>query len=371
MEKNHGTIADLRPAKDCVYDLISLGEVNLRLDPGENRIRCARDFHIWECGGEYNVARALRKGFGMRTAIMTALADNDIGRLVEDCIMQGGTDSTHIIWRESDGIGLKSRNSLIFTERGYGIRGALSVSDRGHTAASQIFPGEIDWDYIFGKLGSRWFHTGGVFAALSPTTGQALLEAVRAAKKHRVVVSYDLNYRASLWNAGGGLEKAREINREVAKYVDVMIGNEEDFTNCLGYAVEGTDEKFLRLDISGYKRMVEQTVHEYPNFKVIATTLRTVKTATINDWQAICWANGKIYESKAYNNLEVFDRVGGGDGFASGLIYGLMTTGEPQKAVEYGAAHGAFVQTTPGDTSMANVKEVEKIIAGGGARVVR
>ena len=361
----------LRPRAECCYDEMSLGEVNLRMDPGESRIRCARNFTVWECGGEYNVARALRKGFGMRTAIATAVADNEIGRLAEDCMMQGGTDLSHIIHRPYDGIGRSCRNSIVFTERGYGIRGALSVSDRGNTAASQIRPGEFDWDYIFGELGVRWFHTGGVFAALSPTAAQALIEAVEKAKAYGTVVSYDLNYRESLWREFGGAERAREVNREIARYVDVMIGNEEDFTQCLGYEVEGNDGRFLELNFEGYRSMAEKAAEDYPNFKVIATTLRTVKTATINDWRAICWAGGEFYESVVFEDLEVLDRVGGGDGFATGLIYGLMEFGDPQLAVNYGAAHGAHVQTTPGDTSMASLKEIEKIVAGGGARVER
>ena len=353
------------------YDMISLGEIMLRLDPGDSRIKCARAFRVWEGGGEYNVARGLRRCFGMKTAAVTALADNEVGRLVEDFMLQGGVDTSLIQWRPYDGIGRTVRNGLNFTERGYGVRGAVGVSDRGNTAASQLKAGDIDWDYIFGTLGVRWLHTGGIFAALSDTTADVVIEAVKTAKKYGTIVSYDLNYRPSLWKDIGGKEKAQEVNREIAKYIDVMIGNEEDFTACLGFEVEGNDANLKSLNIEGYYKMLGEVVKVYPNFKVIATTLRTVKTATVNDWSAICYADGKVYNGLSLPGLEIYDRVGGGDSFASGLIYGLMTTGDPQKAVNYGVAHGALAMTTPGDTSMASLKEVENIIGGAGARVQR
>lgn len=364
-------LLDLRSKEECKYDCISLGEIMLRFDPGEGRIKNAREFRVWEGGGEYNVTRGLRKCFGMNTAVVTAFADNEVGRLVEDFIMQGGVDVSLIKWVHYDGIGRNVRNGLNFTERGFGIRGAVGVSDRANTAASQLKKGDIDWDCIFGKLGSRWFHTGGIFAALSETTPEVVLEAVKSAKKYGTIVSYDLNYRPSLWSFIGGKKKAQEVNKELARYVDVMIGNEEDFTACLGFEVEGTDENLSKLEIEGYKDMIERVVKEYPNFKVVANTLRTVKTATVNDWGAICRAGGNFYEAVMRENLEIFDRVGGGDSFASGLIYGLITTGDPQKAVDYGAAHGALAMTTPGDTSMASLKEVERIMQGGSARVIR
>ncbi len=353
------------------YDMISLGEIMLRLDPGDSRIKCARSFRVWEGGGEYNVARGLRRCFGMKTAAVTALADNEVGRLVEDFMLQGGVDTSLIQWRKYDGIGRTVRNGLNFTERGFGVRGAVGVSDRGNTAASQLKAGDIDWDYIFGTLGVRWLHTGGIFAALSDTTADVVIEAVKTAKKYGTIVSYDLNYRPSLWKDIGGKEKAQEVNREIAKYIDVMIGNEEDFTACLGFEVEGNDANLKSLNIEGYYKMLGEVVKVYPNFKVIATTLRTVKTATVNDWSAICYADGKVYNGLSLPGLEIYDRVGGGDSFASGLIYGLITTGDPQKAVNYGVAHGALAMTTPGDTSMASLKEVENIIGGAGARVQR
>ena len=307
----------------------------------------------------------------MHTGVITAFADNEVGKLLTDLVEQGGVDTSLIYYKKTDGIGRICRNGLNFTERGFGVRGALGVSDRANTAISQATPEELNLDYIFGTLGVRWLHTGGIYAALSEQSCETVISAIRTAKKYGTVVSYDLNYRPSMWSAIGGQAKAQEVNKEIAKYVDVMIGNEEDFTACLGLAVEGQDAGLAKLNIDGYKKMIDRAAETYPNFKAIATTLRTVKTATVNDWKAICWADGQIYQSKGYNNLEIFDRVGGGDSFASGLIYGLMTTGDPQKAVDYGAAHGALAMTTPGDTSMADVKEVEALMGGAGARVKR
>jgi 2-dehydro-3-deoxygluconokinase len=361
----------IRPANECAFDCLSLGEVMLRLDPGEGRIRTAREFRAWEGGGEYNVTRGLRRCFGLRTAVVTAFADNDVGRLIEDFILQGGVDTGYIQWHDYDGIGRTVRNGLNFTERGFGIRGAVGVPDRGMTAASQIKPGDIDWEEIFGKHGVRWFHTGGIYAALSETAAETTIEAVKAANKYGTVVSYDLNYRPSLWKSIGGIEKAREVNREIARYVDVMIGNEEDFTASLGFEVEGVDENLSELPIENFKNMISEATRAFPNFKATATTLRAVKTATVNDWGAIAWMDGEFHQSRDYPALEIMDRVGGGDSFASGFIYGLMVKGDPQAAVEYGAAHGALAMTTPGDTTMANLKEVEKVVGGGGARVVR
>jgi 2-dehydro-3-deoxygluconokinase len=361
----------IKSADSCRYDCLALGEIMLRMDPGEGRVRTARQFTVWEGGGEYNVARGLRRCFGMRTAVVTAFADNDVGRLLEDFILQGGVDTRFIRWVPYDGIGRTVRNGLNFTERGFGIRGAIGVPDRGNTAASQLKPGDVDWDYIFGKEGVRWMHTGGIFAALSESTAALTIEAVKAAHKYGTIVSYDLNYRPSLWKSIGGLKRAQEVNREIARYVDVMIGNEEDYTASLGFEVEGVDEHLSSLPIESFQKMIQQVVKEFPNFKATGTTLRSVHTATLNDWSAIAWQDGKFYESRVYPNLEIMDRVGGGDSFASGFIYGLMTKGNAGDAVEYGAAHGALAMTTPGDTSMASLQEVEKTIAGGSARVVR
>ena len=361
----------LKIREKCIYDEVSLGEVMLRLDPGEGRIRSARSFRAWEGGGEYNVARGLRKCFKLNTAIVTAFADNDIGWLIEDFILQGGVDTQFIKWLPFDGIGRNTRNGLNFTERGFGVRGAIGISDRANTAASKLKPGDIDWEYIFGECGSRWFHTGGIFAALSESAAEIVLEAARVAKKHGTIVSYDLNYRPSLWKDIGGKAKAQEVNKEIAQYVDVMIGNEEDFTACLGLTIEGNDENLSSLDLDGYKNMIQQASKAYPNFKVIGTTLRTVKSATINSWSAICWAEGQIYQGLNFEDLEILDRVGGGDSFASGLIFGLMNGFDYQTALNYGICHGALAMTTAGDTSTATRKEVEKLMQGSNARVER
>ncbi|MET0788139.1 MAG: sugar kinase [Cellulomonas sp.] len=362
----------IRPAAETRFDAVSLGEVMLRLDPGEGRIRTARSFRVWEGGGEYNVARGLRRAFGLRTAIVTALADNEVGRLVEDCILTGGVDTSFLRWVPYDGVGRAVRNGLNFTERGFGVRGAVGVSDRGHTAAAQLAPGDVDWEHLFGELGVRWFHTGGIFAALSDTAAETVIEAVTVARKHGTVVSYDLNYRPSLWKAVGGQARAQEVNRAIAPSIDVMIGNEEDFTASLGFEVEGVDENLSSLQLDSFAAMIDEVAEAYPNFQVIATTLRTVHSATVNDWGAIAWSKGTGLVSATHRErLEILDRVGGGDSFASGLAYGLLAGEDLQTAVDYGAAHGALAMTTPGDTTMVSKAEVLKLAGGGGARVDR
>ena len=362
---------DIKSPSSCAYAEVSLGEIMLRLDPGEGRVRTARQFNAWEGGGEYNVARGLRRCFGLKTAVVTALADNDVGHLIEDFILQGGVDTDFIQWLEHDGIGRNVRNGINFTERGFGIRGAKGTSDRGHSAASQMKAGDVDWDHLFGKLGSQWFHTGGIFAALSETTAELVIEACRKAREHGTIVSYDQNYRPSLWQSVGGQSKAQEVNREIARHVDVMIGNEEDFTACLGFNVEGVDENITGLEVDNFKRMITEAVAEFPNFKATATTLRDVHSATNNDWGAVAWHDGRFHEAAGRQELEIYDRVGGGDSFASGLIYGFITHNDAQLAVDYGAAHGALAMTTPGDTTMATLAEVEKLVGGGSARVDR
>lgn len=356
---------------NCRWDLVSLGEVMLRLDPGDKRIHTTRTFQVWEGGGEYNVARGLKRCFGMDTAIVTALADNPIGKLVQDLIYQGGVDQSHLRWVKYDGVGRTVRNGLNFTEAGFGVRAALGASDRGNTAVSQLKAGDIDWHKIFGQEGARWFHTGGIFCALSETTPDVAREAMQIAKQHGTIISYDLNYRESLWKAIGGKEKAQEVNRELAKYVDVMIGNEEDFTACLGFEVEGVDEHLSKLDPTSFQKMIEKAVAEFPNFKVVATTLRNAKTASFNDWGAVCYTNGELYQAILREDLQIYDRVGGGDSFASGLIYGFLTGRDPEWAVNCGAAHGALAMTTPGDTTMVSLSEVERVMKGGSARVAR
>lgn len=361
----------LKQQSECKYDILSLGEIMLRLDPGSERIHTTRMFRVWEGGGEYNVARGMKRCFGKRAAVATAIVDNPIGRLLEDFIFQGGVSTEYIRWVPFDGIGRKSRVGLNFTERGFGVRAAVGCSDRANSAASQIKKGDFDWETIFGRDGVRWLHTGGIFAALSTTTPDAIIEAVTIAKKYGTIVSYDLNYRASLWKDIGGQDKARQVNREIAKYVDVMIGNEEDFTAALGFEVEGLDEHCSNLDPSNFKKMIQKAVAQFPNFKAVATTLRNAKTAGRNDWGAILYIDGQFYEAVLRPDLEIYDRVGGGDSFASGLIYGLMEGKSPEQAVNYGAAHGALAMTTPGDTSTASLKEVEAVMKGATARIAR
>jgi 2-dehydro-3-deoxygluconokinase len=362
---------NIRKREDCRWDAAALGEIMLRLDPGEGRIRTARTFTVWEGGGEYNVVRGLRRCFGLRTTVVTAIVDNEVGRLLEDLMLQGGVDLSHVKWQPFDGIGRASRVGLNFTERGYGIRGAVGCSDRGHSAASQLKPGDVDWKRLFEEEGVRWFHTGGIFAALSATTADLVIEAMEAARAAGTIISYDLNFRPSLWKSQGGAGRAVEVNRRIASLVDVMIGNEEDFTAALGFQVPGLDEHISNLDPANFKKMIAEAVRMYPNFKAVATTLRNAKTATLNDWGAILWTGGEFYEARLRENLEIFDRVGGGDSFASGLAYAFLAGKPPQEIVEYGAAHGALAMTTPGDTSMASLQEVEAAMKGKGARVVR
>jgi 2-dehydro-3-deoxygluconokinase len=360
----------IKPKQDCRWDLISLGEVMVRFDPGERRITTARSFDVYEGGGEYNVARGLKRCFGMDTAIVTAFADDPVGRLLQDLLYQGGVDQTYVRWLPHDGVGRAARNGLNFTERGFGVRAAAGSYDRGHTAVSQLKPGDFDWDEIFGEQGARWLHTGGIFCALSSTTPNVALEAMQAARKHGAIVSYDLNYRASLWKSLGGKSQAQEVNRRIAPYVDVMLGNEEDFSAALGYEVPGMDEHHATFAVEGFQQMIGKVVKEYP-FQVVATTLRKAKTATQNDWGAVCYYDGKFFQAKNRENLEIFDRVGGGDSFASGLIYGFLAGRDAQFAIDCGAAHGALAMTTPGDTSMATLEDVLQVMKGVGARIAR
>ncbi len=343
----------------------------LRLDPLEERIATTRRFQVWEGGGEYNVARGLARCFAMRTTAVTALVDNPVGRLIEDLMRQGGVDLSHVRWVEFDGVGRLVRNGLNFTERGFGLRAPLGCYDRGHTAVSRLQPGEVDWDLIFGTEGARWFHCGGIFAALSETTPLVAREAMEAAHRHGVVVSYDLNYRPSLWNVVGGQTRAQEVNRMLTPLVDVMLGNEEDFTAALGFQVDGLDPDLSRLDPTNFGRMIERAVSVYPNLKVVATTLRAAGSASRNDWGAVCWADGSLHQATPRPDLEILDRVGGGDSFAAGLVYALLAGYGPDQAVQYGAAHGALAMTTPGDASMVTLHEVEQAMVGGSVRASR
>jgi 2-dehydro-3-deoxygluconokinase len=363
---------ELRPVDECRYDVVALGEVMLRLDPGEGRIRTARSFAAWEGGGEYNVARGLARCFGLRAGVVTALVDNEVGRLVEALIQAGGVDASLINWVTGDPAGRDVRNGLNFTERGFGVRGAKGVSDRGNTAISKLRPDAVDWDDLFGRQGVRWLHTGGIFAALSASTSEVAIAATAAARRHGTAVSYDLNYRPSLWDHIGGIDRAREVNREVVRSVDVLIGNEEDFTACLGYEIDGGDASLARLPVEGYASMLERVSTDLPHLEIAAATLRTVHSASRNDWGALAWSrNTGVVSSTMRSDLEILDRVGGGDSFASGLIFGLLKAMTLDVAVEYGAAHGALAMTTPGDTSMATAAEVRALVEGAGARVQR
>jgi len=342
----------------------------LRLDPGEERIHTARNFRAWEGGGEYNVARGLRRCFGMRTAVITAFAKNAIGQLLEDLILQGGVDTSLVRWVPYDGIGRTVRNGLNFTERGFGVRAAVGCSDRGNTAIANSQPGDFDWQHIFAASGSRWLHTGGIFAALSPSSASVARAAIHAARASDTLVSYDLNYRESLWKGIGGKVKAQDVNRELVSTVDVLFGNEEDFSAALGVAIEGVSDDFTHLPVSSYESLLHRVAELYPNLKLIASTLRTAHTATNNDWGAVA-----LYEGKAIQvpqrSMEIMDRVGGGDSFASGLIYGLLADKGAEWAVQCGVAHGALAMTTPGDTSMATLSEVQSVMRGGSARIAR
>lgn len=355
----------------CRWDCVSLGEVMLRLDPGDCRIHASRRFSVWEGGGEYNVARGLRRCFGLRTAIATALADNPVGRLLEDLMLQGGVDLELLRWAAYDGVGRTVRNGLNFTEAGFGVRAAVGCSDRGHTAISQAKPGDFDWQTIFGpEKGSRWFHTGGIFTALSDSTIKVAGEAMDAARANGTVVSYDLNYRESLWKAIGGKPRAQEVNRDLVKKVDVLFGNEEDFSAMLGIKATGAGEDFAELPVEGYAQMLQDVAAAYPNLKVIAATLRTAHTASMNDWGAIALGSEGLQLVKQ-TPVQIFDRVGGGDSFASGVIYGLLAAKGLEWALCCGVAHGALAMTTPGDTSTASLAEVQRVMAGGGARIAR
>ena len=357
----------LRPAGECRWDLLSLGEVMLRFDPGEGRIVGARSFRVWEGGGEYNVARGLRRCFGLRSSVLTALVDNPVGRLVEDCILQGGVDTSHLLWRPFDGIGREMRNGVYFLERGFGVRAGLGTMDRGHTAISQLRPGDVDWDGIFGSEGVRWFHTGGIMAALSEGTTELVREGMLAARRHGAVVSFDCNYRPSLWKARGGRQGSVDVNRSLMEHVDVLFGHEGDVAATLGESAHGP----VWHTLESYAPMAERVVAEFPGIKVIASTVRRPHSANRNGWGAFGYAQGQAYAAMSFEDLEILDRVGGGDSFASGLIYGLSAGKGLRWALDCGVAHGALAMTTAGDSSMVTLAEVERLMGGAGAGTVR
>lgn len=360
----------IKSGSDCRFDLVSLGEVMLRLDPGEGRIHTSRSFHAWEGGGEYNVARGLRRCFGLKTAIVTALADNPIGRLLEDLMLQGGVDLSYLKFVPYDGVGRDVRNGLNFTERGFGPRGGVGCSDRGRTAISQMQPDDIDWKGLFGQKGTRFLHTGGVFCALSETTPLVARRAMEEARAQGTRISYDLNYRDSLWRSIGGRERAREVNRSLLPFIDVLFGNEEDFSAALGFDLEGVDAEFKDLPTASFRKMIGAVVEKYPNLTSVATTLRTARSASMNGWGAICYHEGRFHEV-AQRDVEILDRVGGGDSFASGFLHGLLGGKDPEWALACGVAHGALAMSTPGDTTMATLPEVLRAMKGPSARIDR
>ncbi|KRB76181.1 sugar kinase [Nocardioides sp. Root190] len=367
-----------RPVADCAFDVVSLGEVMLRLDPGETRIRAARRFDVWEGGGEYNLARALSSVFELRAGVVTALVDNEVGRLVESLVRAGGVDTSLIRWEDFDGLGRRSRNGLNFTERGFGVRSALGVSDRAGTAVSQLAPGTIDWDDLFGRRGVRWLHTGGVFAGLSATTSEVAHEAMASARAHGTVVSYDTNYRPSLWADRGGHGAARALNNRLVQHVDVLIGTRSDFSGALGQDGRGDpDAPWTPPDPAAdpYDALsadAQALADQLPGLQVVASTRRTVHSANDNDWQGAAWSRtAGLAVSVSRPHLSVLDRVGGGDGFAAGLAYGLLGGEDLAACVELGAAHGALAMSTPGDTSMASLAEVRALALGGDASTRR
>lgn len=350
----------IRAANQCRWDLLSLGEVMLRFDPGEGRIVGARSFRVWEGGGEYNVARGLRRCFGMRTTIATALVDNPIGRLVEDLIFQGGVDTSHIRWDSFDGVGYASRNGIYFLERGFGVRPGTGVMDRGHTAISQLRPGKIDWDAIFANEGARWFHTGGIMAALSESSTEVVREAMVAAHRHHAIVSFDCNYRPSLWRSRGGRQASIDVNRSLLPLVDVLFGHEGDIAS----AVEEHSHRPAWHSFDTFSAMSQRIIAEFPALKVIATTVRHTPSANRNGWSALAFAQNQGVQGMRFDDLEILDRVGGGDSFAAGFIYGLLQRKSLSWSLNCGIAHGALAMTTPGDSSMATFPEVETLMSG-------
>jgi 2-dehydro-3-deoxygluconokinase len=367
----------IKPAVGTAFDLVSLGEVMLRFDPGDERIRSTRSFRVWEGGGEYNVARALRRTFGLRTAVATALVDNEVGRLVEDLMLQGGVDTSLVQWRPHDGAGRSLRNGLNFTERGFGVRGGVGISDRGHTAVAALRPDDLEWATVFGERGARWFHSGGIFAGLSESTPEVAAEAMATARDHGTVVSYDINYRPSLWADRGGPEAATKVNAELLSHVDVLFANGHDLARLLGCPAPVVTGPEAAADaLHSLAPLVQE---KFPRLRVIAATARTVTSASTNDWGGLAWVDGTVVASLQRPGLAILDRVGGGDGFAAGLIYGLLESGELSqgasrgisRGVELGAALGALAMTTPGDNVTVSLAEVLALAGGAGAAVRR
>lgn len=363
------TQLSLKRESECAFDIVSLGEVMLRLDPGNRRIHTARSFDVWEGGGEYNVARGLRRCFEKRAGVLTSLVDNPVGRLVEDLILQGGVDTSLIHWMSDDGAGRAARNGLNFVERGFGMRAPVSCSDRGHTAISKLRAADLDLPGLFSR-GVRWLHTGGIYAALSETSAETAQTVMTLARESGTKISYDLNYRPSLWKSLGGKAAAQRVNQSLVGLVDVLFGNEDDFSSALGFEVEGVDEGLRVLPMDSFKAMIERVIERYPHLTTVATTLRSVHSVNRNSWGALCYHEGKFYEETP-RDIEIFDRVGGGDSFASGFIFGLLEGKDAAFSLKCGVCHGALAMTTPGDTTMATRSEVMALMADKGARISR
>lgn len=358
---------NIRSSQECKYDLVSLGECMLRLSPPQyGRIEFAPMLEVWVGGGEYNVSYALSR-LGLRTGWVGGLNDSPMGRIITNHARSVGMDISHAITRKYDGVGKKDRIGLNFTEVGTSKRASATLYDRGHTVTAGLKPGEINWNKLFKEDGVRWLHTGGIFSALSETTRQVVAEAVKAAHEAGTIVSYDLNFRSKLWSS----KDAIATTKPLVPYIDALIGNEEDFQKVLGYEVQGVDVEKGELDTTAFKNMVNAVVKDFKNIKVVGTTLRGVKTALINDWSAILWTEGQFYDGQQFNDLEIEDRVGGGDGFASGFAYGFLTGKSPQECVNLGVAHGALLMSTRGDTSQITLEELLHTAGGGSARIKR
>jgi 2-dehydro-3-deoxygluconokinase len=340
----------------------------IRLSPaGHGCIEFAPTLEVWVGGGEYNVAYALSR-LGLRTGWIGGLNTSPMGRLIANHARAVGMDISHAVTRKYDGVGKVDRIGLNFTEVGHSKRASTTLYDRGHSATAGMKPGDVNWAKLFREQGVRWLHTGGIYAALSDGTRRVVAEAVKAAHKAGTIVSYDLNFRSKLWSS----KEAIETTKPLVPYIDCLIGNEEDFQKVLGYEVEGVDvEKGGALDTAAFKTMVNRVVKDYPNVKVVGTTLRGVKTALVNDWSAIMWHDGKFYDGPQFPDLEIEDRVGGGDGFASGFTYGFLSGKSPQECVDLGVAHGALLMTTRGDSSQITLDELQHVAAGGSARIKR
>lgn len=350
----------------CEFDFLSLGALVHRLDPGQIPFRKAKTLEVHVSGGEYNVAANLSDCFGLKTAVATAMVDNGIGELVQAKVREMGVTSFYKHFKHD---GVRGPNiATVYSDRGHGVRAPVVFYNRANEAGAMLKPGDFDWPAIFAR-GVRWFHSGGIYAALSETTSEVIIEAMQAAKASGAVTSFDLNYRAKLWASIGGDKKGQEIISRIVANVDCLVGNEEDLQKGLGIAGQDV-EKSADLDPQAFFNLIDKVVQKHPHIKLVATTLREVHSTNRHDWAAVLWLNGKQYVSPTCQ-LDVIDRIGGGDGFASGLFYGLINGRSPEEALRLGWAHGALLTTFPGDVTMARLPEVESLAKGGSARVQR